>query len=135
MAQTDTREGLFPVGYRIGNDMPGAPLFTVHLVVDTPKESVGGAGVVTNTANPALDIHTTLRGDFTYMTVMPDTTHILLVLNGEGPLGTITPLSGPNVRLRAVLSGDWKSGTANYSYSEDGSHWHTINDAPMELLS
>jgi hypothetical protein len=129
-----TKVGLFPVGYRIGNDMPGAPLFTVHLVVDTPREQVHGAGIITNTANPPLDVHTTLDGDFTYMTVMPNTTQILLVLNGVGPLGTTTPLIGPNVRLRAVMS-DWKTGTATYSYTTDGTNWNWIKDVPMELLS
>lgn len=128
--------GLFPVGYRIGNEIPGAPLFTVHLVVDAPREQVNGAGTITNTANPPLDIHTTLSGDFTYMTVMPNNSSILLVLNGFGPIGPPTaPLSGPNVRLRAVLSEDWKTGTATYSYSTDGVNWIAVKDVPMELLS
>ncbi len=128
--------GLFPVGYRIGNDIPGAPLFTVHLVVNAATDEVNGAGTITSTANPPLDVHTTLRGDFTYMTVISNNSSILLVLDGVGHIGPKTaPLIGQNVRLRAILSEDWKTGTATYSHSTDGINWIPVKDVPMELLS
>lgn len=129
------REGLFPVAYRVTNGMIGATTLTMHLVVDAPTETVHGVGRVTNTENPPVDEPTRLDGDFTYMTVMPNNSHILLVLNGSGPLGTITPLQGPNVRFRGVLSADWKTGTATYSYTTDGTNWTTETDVPMELIT
>lgn len=130
------REGLFPVAYRVTNGMLGATTLTMHLVVDAPTGTVHGAGRITNTDSPPVDEPTRVEGDFTYMTVMPNDTRILLVLDGSGPLGTITPLIGPNLRFRAVLSGDWKTGTANYSYNVDSKpDWISENDVPMELIT
>jgi hypothetical protein len=127
--------GLFPVSYEITSGLMGAPTFTVHLVVSTPARRVNGQGMVTNgSINPALNVPTTLEGDYTYMTVMPNETHILVVANGTGPIGLTTPLEGPNTKLRMVLESDWASGTANFSYVDNNGRWQDVTDAKVTIL-
>jgi hypothetical protein len=130
--------GTFLACYQIGNDMPGAPLFTVHLIVSTPNEAVNGMGEVTQTTNPPLDLSTKLTGNFTYMTVMPQNTHILVTLTGYpnvhwSPSWGIGPVLLPNTTLQMVLTDDWKSGTANFTYTdENGSQ--TITNVPVKSI-
>lgn len=140
-ATTSTSEdvGLFIVSYEIGGNMPGAPTFVVHLTVDTVRKSVSGQGRITNTSNPPLDLRTNLEGDYTYMTVMPNSTSILVTLTGypvvEWPRGGgIGPVLLPNANLRMVLDPSWASGTANYKYTTDGSSWQTVSDAPVRKV-
>jgi hypothetical protein len=91
--------------------------------------------MVTNgSINPALNVPTTLEGDYTYMTVMPNETHILVVANGTGPIGLTTPLEGPNTKLRMVLESDWASGTANFSYVDNNGRWQDVTDAKVTIL-
>lgn len=128
-------DGYFIVSYRIGGDMPGAPIFTVHLGVDTAHKEVRGDGEVTQAVNPPLRIRTMLSGTFTYMCVMPKECKILVKLGGvpaaapsEHPPGLL------NTDLHMVLNDDWKSGTASYRYRDDSGQWVEITDAPVEQI-
>ena len=76
---TNQPTGLFPVSYEIGTEKPGAPRFTVHFLVYTPGKTMNGAGIITQAINPPLEVATQLHGDFSYMTVMPKNTHILVI--------------------------------------------------------
>ena len=135
-----TETGLFIVSYRIASPNLGAPTFDVHLAVNTPGKSVTGKGVVRNpTVNPPLNVFTELRGDFTYMTVMPKETHILVVAEGYPhfnfpPHAGIGPVILPDTKLRMVLEADWQSGTANYAYADDKGNWHEVNDAAVTII-
>ena len=131
--------GLFPVCYQIGDAKAGAPLFKVSLLVYTPGETVSGYGIITQAISPPLKVETKLHGDFTYMTVMPRITHILVVATGYPvvhwpPHGGIGPVIPPNVHLRMVLNEDWKSGTANYQYIDSKGNWHNIKNAPVKIV-
>ncbi len=132
--------GLFIVSYKIGGHMPGAPTFTVHLTVDTPRQSVTGVGRITKRSiNPPLDLSTKLEGDFTWMTVMPNNSTILVTLTGYPPFGWpanggLGPVIPPNTSLRMVLDENWASGTASYRYTTDGVNWQSVNDAPVEKI-
>jgi len=127
--------GLFPVSYEISSGLLGAPTFEVHLVVNTPARRINGQGVVTNgSIHPALNVPTTIEGDFTYMTVMPNETHILVVANGVGPIGTITPLEGPNTKLRMVLEANWTKGTASFAYVDANGEWQEVSDASVSIM-
>jgi hypothetical protein len=133
------KPGLFQACYQIGG-IPGGLLFRVNLVVYTPGETVTGIGEITQAINPPLDIKTKLEGTFTYMTIKPQQTHILVVITGYPiinwpPSGGIGPVLYPNVHLRMVLQNDWKSGVANYKYSNDGKTWQNITDAPVKLVT
>lgn len=128
--------GAFLASYRIGNSMPGAPLFTVHLVVSAPNKIVNGAGEITQAINPPLGVPTNLSGEYTYMTVMPDNSKILVTLRGTGPINPIEPLEATNTRVWLVLSTDWKSGTANYQYryGKDSNDWQSVEGVPVTLI-
>jgi hypothetical protein len=123
--------GLFPVAYEIGTEQPGAPRIVAQLAVNTPAETVSGEVTVTQAVNPPVNFNVQVTGDFTYMTVMPDTTHILVVLS-EVP----TPLlNAPAIQLRLVLESDWQSGTANVKYTPDRpDQWTTLSDLPVKIL-
>ena len=141
MSELETEKvGLFLACYQIATPRIGAPLFKLTLTVNTPEETVQGIGKITQTTNPPLDITTKLDGSFTYMTVMPDTTQILVIATGYPsihlpPGGGLGPVILPNVELRMVLNKDWKSGTANYKYIDNQGKWHSINDAVVQLVS
>ncbi|MDY7232823.1 DUF1842 domain-containing protein [Hyalangium rubrum] len=71
--------------------------------------------------NPPLDVRSNLNGTFTYMTVMPKQTNILVVATGTPAIqwpsgGGVGPVLVPNVHLRMVLDSEWKSGTAYYGH-------------------
>jgi len=136
MATPATKTGLFIVAYNIGTSLPGAPHLNLHLAVNTVDEAVTGQGQVTQAVNPPVDVRTNVQGDFTYMTVMPNNTHILVTLTGTQAIqwpstGGIGPVLPPNFSLRMVLASDWKSGTANYKY-QVGNTWHEVKDVPVK---
>lgn len=127
--------GLFVVSYEITTGLAGAPVFHVNLAVTTPSQKINGSGTITNTSNPPLNIHTKLSGDYTYMTVMPNNTHILAVLNGTGELSPVNPLEVENTKLRMVLEKDWSAGTANFSYRDERGEWHEIQNAKVTKVT
>ena len=107
--------GLFLAVYDIGENQPGAPLFAVRLTVHPPTKTVMGAGQITQTTNPPLDIGTRLEGRYTAMTVMPKSTHILLTATGypfisAPPIGPVPSRmcsctwSWPRIGSRAPLT-------------------------------
>ena len=135
------KTGLFIACYRIDTPIIGGPVFNLNLTANTPEETVHGIGVVTQKSiNPQLEIKTQLIGNFTYMTIMPDITHILVTTAGYPiirwpPYGGIGPVLLTNVQLQMVLNKDWKSGTANYKYLDQQGDWKSINNAVVKLSS
>ncbi|MBC8753894.1 DUF1842 domain-containing protein [Kordia sp. YSTF-M3] len=133
------KTGLFIVSYEITTGLMGAPRFEVHLTVSTPNQRVNGQGNITDTSNPPLDLMTTLHGDYTYMTVMPKNTKILVVTEGYPtikwpPNAGIGPVLLPNTKLRMVLEEDWSGGTANFSYLNPNGRWVDIEDAKVSKI-
>lgn len=121
--------GTFPVSYEISTGMPGAPTLLLDLIVVTPAEKVSGNAEITQATNPPLDNHYDVAGTFTYMTVMPQNTHIMIKLTG---------ISGPstgliNFEAMLVLESDWKSGTANFKYRGNNGQWVSIQDAKVRV--
>lgn len=139
-ADTEDQVGFFIVSYQIGGEMPGASSFVVHLTVNTPARTITGQGRITNySILPPLDLSTKLHGDFTYMTVEPPSTSILVNLTGypvvSWPPGIgIGPVIPADVDLRMVLDGSWQSGTANYRYTRDGQTWRSVSNAPVHKI-
>ena len=135
------KTGLFIACYRIETPRIGEPIFNLNLTANTPEETVHGIGVVTQQSiNPTLELKTQLIGNFTYMTIMPDTTHILVTATGYPILpwptyGGIGQVLLTNVQLQMVLNKDWKSGTANYKYLDQEGNWQSINNAVVKLSS
>lgn len=130
---------LFHGSWRIGTMLPGSPLLTVHLTFAARSGCVAGFGQVTQATNPPLDVLSRLGGDFTYLTVMPDVTHVLVTATGfpvidwpsHGGSGPVLP---PNLSLRMVLTADWRGGTATFQYTAPDGTPVTIESATVELV-
>jgi hypothetical protein len=134
------KTGLFIVSYTVGNEIPGAPLLNLDLMVNTPNKEINGAGSVTQAINPPLDVKSKISGDYSYMTVMPNSTHILLVLTGYPNIkwpkgGGIGPVIMPNLEVRLVLNDDWKSGTGNFTYTDNEGEKQEIEGVPVKLVA
>lgn len=133
------RTGLFIVSYEIGQPALGAPSFQLNLTVSTPNETVSGYGEITQPVSPPLDLKTQFQGQFTYMTVMPNNTHILVTGAGYPnihwpPHGGVGPVMPPNLQLQMVLADNWQSGTANYKYLNNSGEWVSVKDAIVQAV-
>jgi hypothetical protein len=120
---------VFRACYHIEKEkMVGAPEATLHLLIDAQRKRVSGLGnVVTQPIYPPLDLPFELRGEFTYLTIMPERSHILVTATGYPPHD---PVASPMFQLRMVLD-NWQSGgTAQYMYKV-GSDWHRVDDAKV----
>ncbi len=123
------KTGTFIARYKVTNHNVGGPTLYLNLVVTTPTEKVNGSAEVTiGSINPPFELNTPVSGDFTYMTVMPDNTHILVVLASP-----ILIQDGSEFTARLVLKGDWKSGVATYTFAGPNG-FTTIKDAKVELV-
>lgn len=83
--------------------------YSLKLVLLITDNAVAGHASVTQATNPPLNVSLPVAGTISAMTVMPNNTHYLLVLNQ--PAGWV----GQAVNVRAVLAGDMQTGTANVS--------------------
>ena len=134
------KTGLFIQSYQITTGLLGAPTFEIHLAVNTPQQNISGQGIVSNASiHPAMEIYTKLNGEFTYMTVMPNNTSILVNATGYPivhfpPHGGIGPVILPNTKLTMVLESNWQTGTANYSYLDAQGNWNEIQNAKVTAI-
>ncbi|XXX79840.1 DUF1842 domain-containing protein [Sorangium sp. So ce134] len=136
MNETTSDTGVFLLKLDIGSGAPGAQRFQIALGVNAVDKRIGGEGRITKSVNPPLDVRTELSGSFTYMTVMPKNTHVLVVAAGY-PAVHMPPLVGPgpvlmpNAQLRMVLDATWSTGTASYSYQDASGKWVEVEDVPV----
>jgi len=135
----NNQTGLFIATYEIGKPQPGAPMFKLQTSVFTPDRTVNGLGHIHQETNPPVNVVTQMQGTFTYMTVMPNNTHILVVLNGyannNNPTNTtFSTTQQPNCELRMILNDDWKTGTATYRYRDTQGTWHEVENTPVNLV-
>lgn len=124
-------EGLFPVSYLVGANLPGAPRLELNLLVYTPDRSVRGHAQLTQATNPPLDLHLDVWGTYSYLSVQPPSEgKILLTLRGNqgGPQAN-SPIQ---LNLQGLLELDWQRGLANYRYYS-GQRWIEIDNAPVVL--
>lgn len=63
-AQGAEEAAVFPVCYRGGTGLPGAPMLTLQLVVSAENEMVSGVGVLTQAVSPPLNLHVNVHGHF-----------------------------------------------------------------------
>lgn len=124
--------GLFPLCYRIGNPLPGAPSLELNLLVYTPEQTVRGTSLITQAVNPPLELHTDVWGQYTYLTVMPPSTSKILI-TAQGNHGGPGSNSVISFKVHLVVSDDWQQGIANYQYF-NGSRWVSIDNAPAHLI-
>jgi len=140
MAGQDQRIGLFIGSWQIGTQQPGAATLKIHCTFDAPSGAVHGLGQLTQATNPPLDMASRLDGDFTYLTVMPDSSHVLVTLTGypitQWPShGGTGPVMLPNLSLRMLLASDWQTGTASMRYLLPNGSWQLVESAPVQFMS
>jgi hypothetical protein len=77
-----------------------------------------------------------VQGTISYMTVMPDQTHILVVATGTTiqslPPPAIGSFTATNLNLRMILSDDWTSGVAHVQYFFNN-RWNDLENVPVRL--
>jgi len=136
----ECKTGLFLTCYEIGAvGVPGAPVLKTCLTVCTPQETISGAGSVTQAVNPPVDIQTIITGQYTYMTVMPNTSKILVIAEGYPPVkfpsgAGIGPVILPNVQLRMVLDECWEKGVAEFKFCDASGCWHEVKNVPVKSI-
>ena len=128
---TQAHEGLFPVSYIITTGAPGAQNLQLNLLVNSSGETVTGTAHVTQATNPPLDLHSDVRGQFTYLTIMPPSEGRILI-TAQGSAGAPHSSAAVNFKIHLVLEHDWKKGVANYSYF-NGQQWVDVENAPAKL--
>ena len=134
MTNQAQKTGLFIANYQIGESIPGGIIFQVNLIINAVTKNVYGCGDITQATNPPLDVRTKLTGDYTYMTVMPNNTHILI--NATGYPDSNSTQNTANVELHIVLESDWQSGVANYKYRTDqSSSYKEVTNAKVKFIS
>lgn len=137
-AQDGTKAGLFVATYEISTGLAGAPTLHAQLSVYTPEKQVSGIGHITQALPTPPDFATKLDGSFTYLTVMPDDTHILVTLTGYPvvawpPGGGIGPVLLPNCEVRMLLDASWRTGPASFWYVDETGK-HEIENATARLV-
>ena len=131
--------GLFIGSWETGKDRNStAPKLTLDLMFDAVNGRVNGYGNVSAevSTNPPLDIHSRCDGEYTYLTVMPEHNQIIITLVGYpttqwAPHGGLGLVLEPNLKVHMLLTSDWESGTATYSYRTFDDQWHQIESVPV----
>ncbi|AZC30160.1 DUF1842 domain-containing protein [Pseudomonas chlororaphis] len=129
---TTSPVGLFPLSYRIGNPIPGAPSLALNLLVYTPDQTVRGTSLITQAVNPPLELPSDVWGQYTYLTVMPPSTSKILV-TAQGNQGGPSSNSIVTFKIQLVVDEDWQSGVANYQYY-NGHQWVSVENVPAHLV-
>jgi hypothetical protein len=113
----------FSLPLAIGTGVNGAQRFELHLGEIIPSQKVSGVGFISQPANSSMALQTELSGDFSFMTVAPHDTHILVVLDDKN-----------GVKVRMVLNDDWSKGVANYSYTDNRGKLVELTNIPVEKM-
>lgn len=137
-ANDTARAGLFVATYEISTGLAGAPTLHVQLSVYTPEKRVSGIGHITQALPKQPDFATKLDGSFTYLTVMPDETHILVTLTGYPIVtwpsgGGVGPVLLENCEVRVLLDASWRTGPASFWYVDETGR-HEIENATARLV-
>ncbi|WP_103068520.1 DUF1842 domain-containing protein [Aquimarina sediminis] len=138
MSTENNLVGLFHVTYEVTIGTPeqtivGATSLFLSLAVYTPDRSVSGIAKITQAVNPPLNQSSKINGEYTYLTVMPNNSHILVTATGFpnlnwNPKWGIGPQLQPNFELRMILEDDWQTGRANFKYLDPDGKWQEAND-------
>ena len=125
---SESKVGTFPVSYEVSTGASGAPNLRLDLIVTTPTKKVNGNATVTQAVSPPFEEHMPVSGNFTYMTVMPRNTHILV--NVASP---ILVRDASIFAATLVLEDDWSSGVCNFTFLGPQGKWVEIRDAKVRL--
>ncbi|MFJ2386692.1 DUF1842 domain-containing protein [Pseudomonas koreensis] len=127
--------GLFHTRLSISNALPGAPVLTLDLLVDTVNKRVSGIASVFQATWPTVNYRAQVWGSFSETRLTANVeNHIILTLDG-GPSRPPSQIA-QTFHLRGILGSDWASGFVDYRYEEQG-QWHevkhvAVHQAPSE---
>ncbi|AXI61268.1 hypothetical protein DLD99_12545 [Pseudomonas kribbensis] len=116
--------GLFHTRLIVRNDLLGAPVLILDLLVNTVSKKVSGVASVFQATWPTVNFRAQVWGDYSQVKLTSAVeNHIILNLAGSpsGPLSQIAQ----TFHLKGILGGDWASGFADYRYEEQG-QWHVV---------
>lgn len=112
------RAAVFPVCYRCGTGLPGAPTLTILGSVSTQISEISATGVVTQAVSPPLNLHATMRGAFIW-----DGKSVEVHAVGYSREGFVT--------LVLILPDGWgKPGKASFSWYTKGHHGDSGGNVP-----
>ncbi|MDX9674183.1 MULTISPECIES: DUF1842 domain-containing protein [unclassified Pseudomonas] len=127
--------GLFHTRLSISNALPGAPVLTLDLLVDTAHKRVSGIASVFQATWPTVNYRAQVWGSFSETKLTANVeNHIILTLDG-GPSRPPSQIA-QTFHLKGILGGGWDSGFVDYRYEEQG-QWHevkhvAVHQAPNE---
>lgn len=113
--------GLFHTRLNVGNGVPGAPLLTLDLLVNTVHKKVSGKARIFQATHPVQTFQANVWGSYSELPFAPaGAPAIVLQLDGSpsGPLSQIAQ----TFHLQGLLDAGWNHGTASYRYFVNG-HW------------
>lgn len=139
MSSSPQGTGLFIADYTIGTGLAGAVSCHLALSVDTVHASVEGLAQIGQAVNPPIDVRSKVSGNYVTITYIGGAKR-LVTLTGYPvvawpPHGGIGPVLLPNFHLQMVLDGDWKSGTATFSFQKDDGSWDSVKNVPVKINS
>ena len=114
---------------RIGDNKPGAPVFTMNISFGEGG-SVIGSGRVTQAVNPPLAIPTYLSGRYSLIVWGADTEEIITLTGHEFH----TPMPPNPVNAECTMRIDSKSretGVATYRYLDGNGKWVELKSVPL----
>ena len=125
---SNLKPDLFLLNLRIGNDLIGGITCHLDLGISPTNKMAQGRAEVFQATNPVLYVQSIVTGPYFYMCTMEDC-HIRIDLIGyeDSENG-----SQKNFEATIVLTEDWKTGTANYSFSNNGD-WTSLSDQKVQL--
>ena len=123
--------GLFPLAYRIGTGLPGAPSLNLNLLVFSPEQQLTGTAAVTQATNPPLNLDVDVWGEYSYLAVVGSTKILLNLQGNQGGPGSNSIIT---FKAQLVVGSDWKDGVAHYSHY-DGSRWIEVQNVPTHLVT
>ena len=136
---SNDQTGLFIAAYNIGNGSAGGVNLQIHLAVNSVNKTVSGKAHLSQATSTPLDVTSSLHGTFSYMTVMPDNSHIQLRIVGYPEIkwpsyAGIGPVILPNLDIHMVLDDDWKTGSAGFAYLDTFGQWQHLENEKVELI-
>ncbi|MEO6920269.1 MAG: DUF1842 domain-containing protein [Collimonas sp.] len=123
-------ERLITGHFRIGSNLPGAPLFKLSL--SFLDGHAHGQGTITQAVNPPLDIHSHLRGTSALIVSGADTRQIITLTGHE----FVTPMPPNPVNVECSMYLDSKqpgTGMATYRYLDEKKQWVDVQNVPVKV--
>ena len=120
---------VFLLNLEIGDDLIGSITRTLDLGVSPINETVDGRSVVFQAINPVLHVQSIVTGTYNYLCTNTSC-HIMITLTGYIDNGSSCL---KNFEARILLEDDWKSGTANYSFLNDGK-WTKVSNQKVKAV-